>query len=147
MTGLYKELIEILRKEKSLLESLFRIVSEERDAIVGLNSAELEKVLTDKEKTLIKLSLWEEEREKLLKKYGLERKSLSEIIQELPSEDKQTVELKELYQSMKALLTAISEIQKINEQLIDRSILHIETALKFLESFGITPRQTLSREA
>jgi len=47
---------------------------------------------------------------------------------------------------MKTLLCAIAEIQKINEQLIDRSIVHIGTAVKFLESFGITARQNFSKE-
>lgn len=57
------------------------------------------------------------------------------------------IQLKELYYSMKTLLNAISEIQRINEQLIDRSIMHIGTAIKFLETFGINAKQSLSKEA
>lgn len=76
MISLHKELTKILNEEKALLEILFKIVSEERDAIVGLNSVELEKILREKEQTLIKLSLWEEERAKLLAKNGLENTTL-----------------------------------------------------------------------
>lgn len=146
MISLHKELTKILNEEKALLEVLFKTVSEERDAIVGLNSIELEKILREKEQTLIKLSLWEEERVKLLAKNGLENTTLSEIL-EMNNASPELIQLKELYYSMKTLLNAISEIQRINEQLIDRSIMHIGTAIKFLETFGINAKQSLSREA
>ncbi len=149
MTSLYKELVNILIEEKSLLSQLYEVVSEERDAIVGLNSKELEKILMNKESLLVKISLWEKEREKLLKNHGLEGRTISEIIQRHPNkeENKEISVIEEIYKTMKSLLSAISEIQKINEQLIDRSIIHIGTAIKFFESFGIKPKQTLSREA
>ncbi|MCS7214561.1 MAG: flagellar protein FlgN [Thermodesulfovibrio sp.] len=146
MTNLYSELIDILNEEKKVLEALFKIVSEERDAIVGLNSSELEKILREKEQILVKLSLWEEERIKLLNKYGLKKSNISEIIKscnDLSISEK----LKDLYNTMKTLLSAISDIQKINEQLIDRSISNIGAAIKFLETFGITPKRNLSMEA
>jgi len=138
---LHKELIEILDEEKALLANLYRIVSEERDAIVGLKYKELEGILRQKEETLMKLSLWEKEREKL----GLNKKSLYEIISE-SEHNEDFYKLRELYNSMRALLGAIGEIQKINEQLIDRSIFHIGMSLKFLESFGISPKQSFSKE-
>jgi len=146
LISLHKELTKILNEEKALLEILFKIVSEERDAIVGLNSVELEKILREKEQTLIKLSLWEEERAKLLAKNGLENTTLSEILN-MNNDSPELIQLKELYYSMKTLLNAISEIQRINEQLIDRSIMHIGTAIKFLETFGINAKQSLSKEA
>jgi len=141
LTSLHKELIEILDEEKALLANLYRIVSEERDAIVGLKYKELEGILRQKEETLMKLSLWEKEREKL----GLNKKSLYEIISE-SEHNEDFYKLRELYNSMRALLGAIGEIQKINEQLIDRSIFHIGMSLKFLESFGISPKQSFSKE-
>lgn len=146
MTGLHEELVKILKEEKRLLSSLYTIVSEERDAIVSLNSQELERILVKKQEVLTKLSLWEKEREKLLEKYSLSDKSLSEIIGTI-EQSQDTQKLKEIYSAMKNLLSAIAEIQKINEQLIDRSIIHIGTAIKFLESFGINAKQSLSREA
>ncbi|GAB6183177.1 flagellar protein FlgN [Thermodesulfovibrio hydrogeniphilus] len=149
MTSLHEELIAILKEEKALLVSLYQVVSEERDAIVGLNSQELERILTKKQETLLKLSLLEKEREKLLSMHDLNGKSLSEIIDYFENMKKSTEanELKQYYLSMKTLLESISEIQRINEQLIDRSIVHITTAMKFIESFGITPKQSVSREA
>lgn len=146
MTGWYNELVKILEQQKALLCELYKIVSEERDAIVGLNALELEKIVRKKEETLMKLSLWDNERQKLLANCGLEGKSLKEII-ELSTEEEITVKLKEFYSTMHVLLSGISEIQKINEQLIDRSIIHIGTALRFLESFGINPKQSFSKEA
>jgi len=147
LTSLHKELVNILEKEKALLGNLYSIVSEERDAIVGLKSVELERILRDKEQALVKLSLWEEEREKLLKKNGLNGSCLSEILKNADNEESDEMSrLQELYKNMKTLLCAIAEIQKINEQLIDRSIVHIGTAVKFLESFGITARQNFSKE-
>ncbi|MGB9710022.1 MAG: flagellar protein FlgN [Thermodesulfovibrio sp.] len=146
MISLYEELLKILEEEKTLLEALYKIVSEERDAIVALKGDELEKIMRDKETVIMKLSLWEQERLKLLKKHDLSDKSLSEIISQIEStQDAQR--LKQIYSAMKTLLGATSEIQKVNEQLIDRSIIHINTAIKFLESFGIAPKQSLSREA
>lgn len=145
MTGLHEELVKILKEEKNLLSELYRIVSEERDAIVGLNSSELERILREKEALIMKISLWEKEREKILSEHALQDKPFSAIL-ETPA-FKESSELRKLYKSMKTLLESISEIQKINEQLIDRSIVYVGTALKFLENFGIQPRQTLSKEA
>lgn len=142
MTSLHKELIEILKEEKALLGNLYSIVSEERDAIVGLKITDLERILRQKEETLMKLSLWEKEREKL----GLRDKSLYEIINE-SEQNEDFSKLRELYNSMRALLGAIREIQKINEQLIDHSIFNVRMSLKFLESFGIVPKQSFSKEA
>ncbi len=149
MTSLYKELANILKEEKRLLSELYSVVSEERDAIVALNSKELEKILMNKEALLVKISLWEKEREKILKNHGLDGRTISEIIkmQSNQEENKEISVIEEVYKTMKSLLYAIAEIQKINEQLIDRSIIHIGTAIKFFESFGIKPKQTLSREA
>lgn len=146
MTSLHKELIEILNEEKALLSNLYRIVSEERDAIVGFNSKELERILREKEQTLIKLSLWESARIKLFAKNGMENKALSEII-DIRDESPELLQLKDLYNTMQVLLRSIYDIQKINEQFIDRSIIHISTAIKFLENFGVTPKQSLLREA
>jgi flagellar biosynthesis/type III secretory pathway chaperone len=146
---LYKELTNILKEEKRLLSELYSVVSEERDVIVSLNLQNLEKTLRDKEALLMKLSFWEKERDKLLKNYGLEGKTLSEIIKihSNDGENNDISAIEEIYKSMKSLLSAIAEIHKINEQLIDRSIIHINTAIKFFETFGIEPKQKLSREA
>ncbi|GAB5046985.1 flagellar protein FlgN [Thermodesulfovibrio sp. TK110] len=146
MINLHEELLKILQEEKNLLESLYKIVSKERDAIVALSSNELERIVREKETVLTKLSLWEHERKKLLAKHDLSDKSLSEIILQIEN-IKDAQSLKEIYSAMKTLLTAIGEIQKINEQLIDRSTIQIATAIKFLETFGIEPMQSLSREA
>lgn len=148
MTSLYSELAKILREEKQLLYELYSTVSKERDAIISLNSNELEKITRDKELLLIKISLWDEEREKLLRHYGLEGKTITEIINmNNKGGEVDTAEIEELYRTLKALISAISEIQKINEQLIDHSMISIGAAIKFFESFGINPKQTLSREA
>lgn len=149
MTSLYKELANILKEEKKLLSKIYSVVSEEREAIVALNSKELERILIDKEALLVKISLWEKEREKLLKQHGLEGRTISEILtMQSGHEDRGEISaIEETYKIMKSLLSGIMEIQKINEQLIDRSIIHIGTAIKFFESFGIKPEQTLSREA
>ena len=146
MTNLYDELVKVLQNEKNLLSSLYKIVSEERDAIVALQAKELERILRQKEAVLMKLSLWERERERILEKNNLYGKSFSEIISHI-EQTHDVQRLRELYSAMKTLLTAISDIQKINEQLIDRSIINIGTAIKFLESFGITQKQSLSKEA
>lgn len=149
MTSWHEELVNIMTEEKRLLTELISIVSEERDAIVGLRSQELERILRKKEGVLIKLSMWEAQRTKLLEENGLTGKTMSHILEEIEDSVQPEIlgKLKELFTSMKALLSSIGEIQRINEQLIDRSLLHIGTALKFLETFGITPQGTLSREA
>lgn len=148
MTSLHDELAKILKEEKILLSRLYSIVSDERDAIVSLRSDELERIIREKESVIMKLSLWETEREKLLEERGLKGKSLSFIINDIANSslDKNS-HLKEIYLSMKTLLSAIAEIQRINEQLVDRSIIHIGTAIKFLETFGVSPKGTLSKEA
>lgn len=146
MTKLLNELLEILTKEKEELSELYKVVSEERDAIVALNHKELERILRKKEKVAIKLSLWEKEREKFLSENGLSGVSLSEIIKKYETE-KEAEKLKEIYDTMKTLLTAISEIQKINEELIDHCLCNINMSLKFLENFNISAKSTVSKEA
>lgn len=149
MTSLHEELAEILEEEKKLLNNLYSIVSEERDAIVSLNSQGLERILIAKQEVLTKLSLWEKEREKLLEKYNMKGMTLENLIEyfEKNHHSSHLLKLRDLYKTMKAMLIAIGEIQKINEQLIDRSVLHIGAAIKFLETFGINAKQSLSREA
>lgn len=149
MTSLREELIKILEEEIQLLINLYKIVSHERDAIVSLNSQELEKILMEKQEILAKIGLWETEREKLFEKHEIKGMSLKMIINYLGknSHKSDLKRLEELYEKMKTLLESIAEIQKINEQLIDRSMIHIGTALKFLETFGITARQSIQKEA
>lgn len=149
MTNLLEELERILNEEKIILSSLYEVVSKERDAIVSLDSEKLMNILMQKEELLMKLSIWEREREKLLKLHNLEKFSLRELIEffEKNDENSKDKNLRELYEGMRIILDAIAEIQRINEQLIDRSIIHVGTAIKFLESFGITARQNFKKEA
>lgn len=147
MTGWHDELVKILEEEEKLLKALYDTVSKERDAIVSLDSQELERILIEKQEILTKLSLWEKEREKLLEKHNLKGTGLEKIIESAEKNSENTLRLRELYKTMKTMLTAITEIQRINEQLIDRSIIHIGTAIKFLETFGINAKQSLSKEA
>lgn len=149
MTSWYKELLKILAEEKRLLTELHEIVSEERDAIVGLKAEELERILRKKESTLVKLSMWESERERLLKRNGHEGKSMKAIIEFLKSTAEREIvaEAEELFDKMKTILSSIEDIQRINQQLIDHSLIQIGAAIKFLENFGITAKSTLSREA
>ncbi len=149
MTSLHKDVANILQEEKKLLKELYSLVSKERDAIVSLDSKGLEEILREKESLLVKISLWEKEREKILKKEGLEGKTLSEVIKifSIDGQKEEIEMLKETYRTMKSLLSAIEEIQKINGQLIDHSLIHIGRALKFFESFGIKPKHSLSMEA
>lgn len=148
MTSLHEELERILNEEKIILGSLYDVVSAERDAIVSLDSEKLMNILMQKEELLMKLSIWEKEREKLLKSHNLEKFSLRELIEFFEKNDNlKDNNLRKLYEGMRIILDSIAEIQRINEQLIDRSIIHVGTALKFLESFGITARQSFKKEA
>lgn len=148
MTSLHEELERILNEEKIILGSLYDVVSAERDAIVSLDSEKLMNILMQKEELLMKLSIWEKEREKLLKSHNLEKFSLRELIEFFEKNDNlKDNNLRKIYEGMRIILDSIAEIQRINEQLIDRSIIHVGTALKFLESFGITARQSFKKEA
>jgi len=104
LTNLYDELVKVLQNEKNLLSSLYKIVSEERDAIVALQAKELERILRQKEAVLMKLSLWERERERILEKNNLYGKSFSEIISHI-EQTHDVQRLRELYSAMKTLLT------------------------------------------
>lgn len=81
MTGWHDELVKILEEEEKLLKALYDTVSKERDAIVSLDSQELERILIEKQEILTKLSLWEKEREKLLEKHNLKGTGLEKIIE------------------------------------------------------------------
>ncbi|MCS7202865.1 MAG: flagellar protein FlgN [Thermodesulfovibrio sp.] len=145
MTNLLNRLLEILTKEKECLSELYNIVSEERDTIVSLRHHELERILRKKEETVMKISLLEKEREKFLLENELNGLSLSEIIKKYEIYE-ETSKLKELYTTIKTLLTAIEEIQRINEQLIDHCLFNIHRSLKFLENFNISAKSTISKE-
>jgi flagellar biosynthesis/type III secretory pathway chaperone len=72
MEHLLKELLGLLEHATELYQSLFGVVQQEKDAVVGLNLQQLNQACKAKDNLLLKLRILEEQREQLMDKLASE---------------------------------------------------------------------------
>lgn len=72
MEHLLKKLVELLEHATELYQSLFAVVEQEKDAVVGLNLQQLNQACKAKDNLLLKLRILEEQREQLMDKLASE---------------------------------------------------------------------------
>ena len=68
MEHLLKKLLGLLEHATELYQSLFAVVQQEKDAVVGLNLQQLNQACKAKDNLLLKLRILEEQREQLMDK-------------------------------------------------------------------------------
>lgn len=145
MTHLYEELIDVLEKELSLCVQLIELLQKEKDVIASLNPKSLELLLCDKELITAKIRVCDEMRDRILNSLGFKGKTITEIAKD--SEGIYKDRLSDIASRFTAAIQSISELNRFNRLLIEKSLYYIKTSYNFLHSFDITPKQKVSMEA
>lgn len=145
MTPRYDELISVLEKEFELCTQMVALLQKEKDVIVSLDPAALEHLLREKETVVAGIRLCDESRERILASLGFSDRTISDIadIADVGYRD----HLRALASKFKAIVSSISELNRFNSILIDKSLQYVKTSYNFLDSFGIQPQRKVSLEA
>ena len=145
MIQLYEELIDVLEKEFSFCTQLVALLQKEKDVIVSLNPNALEQLLAEKEAISTNIRMCDEARERILERLGFRSKTISEVAVVADSDyrDKLTA----IASKFTSVIHSITELNKFNGKLIEKSLYYVKASYKFLNSFGITARQKISVEA
>lgn len=145
MTHLYEDLIDVLEKEFSLCTQLVELLQREKDVIVSLDPAALEALLKEKETITVEIKLCDEARERILDALGFENKTISEVadIAALGFRER----LSSIASKFTAIIHSISELNRFNSVLIEKSLYYIKTSYNFLNTFDVAAHQKISVEA
>ena len=145
MTQLYEELIDVLEKEFSFCAQLVDLLQKEKDVIVSLNPNALEQLLAEKEVISANIKICDEARERILYRLGFETKTISQIA--AVADDDYRDKLNAIASKFTSVIHSITELNKFNGKLIEKSLYYVKASYKFLNSFGITAHQKISVEA
>ncbi len=144
MIQLYEELIDVLEKEFSLCVQLVGLMQKEKDVIVSLDMLALEELLSDKDTVTSNIRMCEEARERLLNHLGFKEKTISQVAAVAADDYKQR--LSDIASKFTSVIQSITELNKLNGKLIEKSLYYIRTSYNFLNTFGVTARQRVSLE-
>lgn len=145
MTPRYDELISVLEKEFELCTQLVTLLQKEKDVIVSLDPAALELLLREKETVVAGIHLCDESRERILASLGFADRTISDIAE--VADGGYRDHLRALASKFKAIVSSISELNRFNSILIEKSLQYVKTSYNFLDSFGIQPQRKVSLEA
>ncbi|BCB96425.1 hypothetical protein JZK55_13470 [Dissulfurispira thermophila] len=145
MTHLYEDLINVLEREFALCTQLVELLQKEKDIIVSLDPKALEQLLNDKEAITTQIKVCDEAREKILDNLGFKNKTITEVAG--MAEDSFRERLSDIALRFTSIINSISELNKFNSILIEKSLYYIKTSYNFLNNFDVTPRQKISVEA
>jgi len=142
---LYEELITILEKEFVLCTKLVGLLQKERDVIVSLDPNALEKLLGEKESISTDIRMCDEARERILERLGFSNKTISQVAS--VADDEYRDKLKDIASRFTSVIQSITELNKLNGKLIEKSLYYVKASYNFLNTFGISARQKISVEA
>ena len=145
MIQLYEELVDILEREFSLCAQLVTLLQKEKDVIVSLDPSALEELLSEKEAVSSNIRICEEARERLLDRLGFKNKTISQVA--AVADEKYRDRLNGIASKFTSVIHSITELNKLNGKLIEKSLYYIKTSYNFLNSFGVSARQRVSMEA
>lgn len=145
MIQLYEDLIGILEKEFSLCVKMLALLQEEKDVIVSLDHIRLESLLGEKEAVAAGIRVCDDSRERILDSLGYKNKSINEVAQLADGAYKER--LLAISSKFAAVIQSISELNRFNSMLIEKSLYYVKTSYNFLSGFDINPKQRVSVEA
>lgn len=145
MTHLYEDLIDVLEKEFSLCTQLVDLLQKEKDVIASLDPRALEQLLSDKEAIITRIRVCDETREKILDNLGFKNKTISEVAG--MAENSYRDRLTGIASRFTSIIHSISELNRFNSILIEKSLYYIKTSYNFLNNFDVNPHQKISVEA
>ena len=145
MILLYEELIDILEKEFFFCTQLVDLLQKEKDVIISLNPNALEQLLAEKEAISTNIRMCDEARERILDRLGFKNKTISQVA--AAAADEYRDKLTAIASKFTSVIHSITELNKFNGKLIEKSLYYVKASYKFLNSFGVTARQKVSVEA
>lgn len=145
MIPLYEDLIEILEGELTHCARMIELLKTEREVIVGMDHKALEELLKDKQAVTDRIRQCDDRRESILRALGFDNKTISEVSE--TAEEEYKGRLKDIAARFKPVIRNISELNKINSMLIEKSLYYLKTSYNFLNTFDIRPKQRVSLEA
>ncbi len=144
MTHLYEDLIDVLEKEFSLCTQLVELLQKEKDVIASLDPRALELLLGDKEAITTQIRVCDETREKILDNLGFKNKTISEVAGMAESSYRER--LTSIASKFTSIIHSISELNRFNSILIEKSLYYIKTSYNFLNNFDVSARRKISVE-
>lgn len=145
MTRLYEDLIDVLEKEFSLCTQLVELLQKEKDVVASLDPRALELLLGDKEAITTQIRVCDETREKILDNLGFKNKTISEVAGMAESSYRER--LTSIASKFTSIIHSISELNRFNSVLIEKSLYYIKTSYNFLNNFDVSARRKISLEA
>ena len=145
MIQLYEDLIDVLEKEFSFCAQLVDLLQKEKDVVVSLDPIALEQLLAQKEVISTNIRICDEARERILERLGFKNKTISQVAAVAVGDYKD--KLTAIASKFTSVIHSITELNKFNGKLIEKSLYYVKASYKFLNSFGITAHQKISVEA
>ena len=129
-----RAIIRILKEQINTYKMLHDLLKKERLSLVDINAEKIAEISKEKDTVIMRLRLLEEERIRLITKFGGDNEINGEI--NLNDLEKFTGNnmFKVLRSQLLSLLQNIEEMNKFNSILIDRSINYIRTTASFINT-------------
>ncbi|MBU5436679.1 flagellar protein FlgN [Tissierella sp. MSJ-40] len=132
-----EELEQLLKKELEVLAKLKTLSFEKTDLIINNRIQKLEEATMDEETLINEISFLEEEREKLLDNWGVGKDtSISDVIEKIPEEKEDLVELKD---KLSHELEELYLRNALNNDLIRDSLEWIDFNMNLITNSSQTP--------
>ncbi|MBF0330114.1 MAG: flagellar protein FlgN [Nitrospirae bacterium] len=141
----YEDLIDVLETEFELCTKMLELLQREKDVIVSLDHKALEDLLVNKQEISEKIRMCDVRRERILRDLGFAQMTISEVAE--IAEDEYKTSVSNIAVRFKSVIQSITELNKFNSLLIEKSLYYLKTSYNFLNTFDIKPRQKLSVEA
>ena len=143
MDLLLKKLLGLLEEETTLLESLLRVLQNEKGAVVDSNIKALDKATKEKENLILKIRILEEQRMHLMERVAdvldhpaqfLTVTQLSQLV-EAPYSNR----LKECCSNISALTQSIQDLSDTNKGLLVHSLELVRDSLSLFDNLMAPP--------
>ncbi len=128
-------IVSILKEQIEGYKALFALLQRERECLIHIDTEKIEEISKEKDTTVMRLRLLEEERIRLTRKVAEDNGITRDIsLQELEMLTGDNT-FSALRSKLLSLLQSIEEMNKFNGILIDRSLKYIKINTNFFSSF------------
>jgi flagellar biosynthesis/type III secretory pathway chaperone len=138
MEHLLNKLLGSLEQATELYQSLFRVLQNEKDAVVGLNLQQLNEACKAKDNLLLKLRILEEQREQLMDRvaaeFGRSPQSLTITELSLLVDEPVAARLRQRSADLLALIQALQDATRQNKFLMSHSMQLIQGSYNLLNN-------------
>jgi hypothetical protein len=127
----------ILTEQITSYRVLLELLQRERECLINLDANGVENLSKEKDTTLLRLRLLDEERIRLLMKYSADNAIIGNVSLQSLFELTADNDFQLIRSQLTSLLQSIQELNDFNMILIDRSLSIVRHSVGFLESFGL----------